>query len=91
MDMPTTIPPKMADRSENSVKKGTTTTVATILGTTRKRIGSNPIVKSASTSSDIFMVPISAAYAEPDLPATMIAVIIGPSSLTMARPTKEAT
>ncbi len=34
---------------------------------------------------------ISAAKADPDLPATMMAVMMGPSSRTMARLTREAT
>ena len=61
------------------------------MGTARKRIGSNPMVVSASTSSLIIIDPISAQKAEPDLPATMMAVISGASSRTMANPTREAT
>ena len=42
-------------------------------------------------SSDTFIVPISAAKAVPDLPATMMAVMSGPNSLTMESPTRLAT
>ena len=40
----------------------------------------------ASISSVIFIVPICAAKAEPERPATMIAVISTPSSRTVIRP-----
>ena len=76
---------------QKRVKIGTTISDARILGTARNVVGLKPIINKASTSSDIFMVPISAAKAEPDLPATTIAVIIGPNSETMAMETKEAT
>ena len=45
------------------------------------------MVVRALTSSLIFMVPISAAIAEPVLPARMIAVMSGPSSLKTAKAT----
>jgi hypothetical protein len=42
---------------------------------TSASIGDTPMVRIASTSSVSFMVPICAAKAEPERPATMIAVI----------------
>ena len=47
-----------------------------------------PIVRIASTSSVSFIVPICAANALPDRPATMIAVISTPSSRSVIRPTR---
>ncbi len=49
-------------------------------------MGSSPIVVRASSSSLTFMVPISAANAEPERPARMIAVKIGPNSRIMTIP-----
>jgi hypothetical protein len=89
--MPTKSPPEMAKISEKRVKSGSTIINAIILGTAKKTVGENPMIKRASTSSEIFMVPISAAKADPDLPATTIAVMIGPSSETIAIETREAT
>ena len=57
-------------------------------GRTIASIGDTPIVRIASTSSVSFIVPICAAKAEPDRPATMIAVISNPSSRIEARPTR---
>ena len=57
---------------------------------TRKRTGSRPIVSRASSSSLTFIVPISAANAEPERPARMIAVKIGENSRTMTRPIMSA-
>ena len=62
-----------------------------IRGVTRKRTGSRPIVVSASTSWLTFIVPISAANAAPERPASRIAVISGPSSRSIARPIRSAT
>ena len=78
-------------RWTSKVSSGTTRTAATTLGTARKRVGLKPMVNKASISSEICMVPISAAYADPVLPATTMAVMIGPSSDTMASATREAT
>ena len=91
METPTTSPPMMANMSENRVRTGTTTREAMTLGTTRNRVGSKPMVNRASISSETFMVPISAAKADPDLPATMMQVMIGPSSRVMERLTRDAT
>ena len=49
-------------------------------GTTSTSIGSIPMTFSASISSRTFITPISAAKAEPERPATMIAVISTPIS-----------
>ena len=55
-------------------------------GMTSASIGETPMVRIASISSVIFIVPICAAKAEPERPATMIAVISVPSSRTVIRP-----
>ena len=49
------------------------------------------MVSSASISSVTFIVPISAANAEPDRPMTTMAVINGPSSRVMEIATALAT
>ena len=65
---------------------GIITTAAMTRGRTSASIGETPIVRIASISSVIFIVPICAAKAEPERPATMIAVISVPSSRTVIRP-----
>ena len=62
------------------------TTAASMRGMTSASIGDTPMVRMASISSVIFIVPICAAKAEPERPATMIAVISVPSSRTVMRP-----
>jgi len=57
-----------------------------IRGRTSASTGETPIVRIASISSVIFIVPSWAAKAEPERPATMIAVINVPSSRTVIRP-----
>ena len=84
-------PPSRPIRSANSVSSGVISSAAMIRGATRKRTGSRPIVVSASTSSLTFIVPISAANAAPERPASRIAVISGPSSRSIASPTRSAT
>ena len=54
-------------------------------------MGLSPIVVRASSSSLTFIVPISAAKADPDRPARIIAVKRGPNSLNRERLTKFAT
>ena len=71
-------PPRMPMMSANSVSSGTISTAARMRVTTRKRTGSRPIVVSAFSSSLTFIVPISAANAAPERPASRIAVISGP-------------
>ncbi len=60
-------------------------------GTTSHRTGSNPIDRSASISSDTFIVAISDARPAPDRPATTIAVTSGPSSRKCATTTSSGT
>ena len=65
---------------------GIISTDAIMRGSTNASIGETPIVRMASISSVIFIVPSCAAKAEPERPATMIAVISTPSSRTVIRP-----
>ena len=62
-----------------------------IRGVTRNRTGLNPIVVSASTSWLTRIVPISAAKAAPERPASRMAVISGPSSRSIDNPMRSAT
>ena len=55
-------------------------------GMTSASTGDTPIVRIASISSVIFIVPICAAKADPERPATMIAVISVASSRMLRRP-----
>ena len=87
----TTEPPITPNRSANTVSTGVMTTAASTRGTTRNRTGSSPMVLSASISSRTFMVPISAAKAEPERPARIIAVIRGPISRSTDKPIMLAT
>ena len=64
---------------------------ATTRGITRNLIGSSPIVLRASSSSFTFIVPISAAKAEPLRLARTNAVINGPSSRNSVNTTRSAT
>src|ERR1700756_353573 len=57
------------------VRHGNITIMARNFGATRNRIGLIAIVSSASISLLTFMVPISAAKAEPERPITTMAVI----------------
>ncbi len=66
--------------SEKNVSSGNVMMRPTTRGTTSISIGSMPITLSASTSSRAFITPISAVNAEPERPATMIAVISTPIS-----------
>ena len=80
-------PPRIPAMSPKIVSSGIMQIIAIIFGTTRKRIGSKPMVRSASISSDTFMVPISAAKAEPARPVAITATISGASSRTTVQPT----
>ena len=71
-------PPKMPMKSEKIVRAGSMSIRAMSFGATRNLTGLIPMLTRASTSSAAFMEPISAAKAEPLLPATMMAVRIGP-------------
>ena len=53
-------------------------------GSTSSSCAPTPMVRSASISSVTFIVPICAVYAEPERPATMIAVSSGDSSRSIA-------
>ena len=59
---------------------------AIIRGMTKASTGDTPMVRMASISSVSFIVPIWAAKALPERPATMIAVISVASSRTLIRP-----
>ena len=76
---------------ESSARQGIAITTAMTRGTTRCESGSSPIVESASTSSLTFIEPSSAAKPLPERPAMSIAVMIGPSSRTIAIATPSAT
>ena len=73
------------------MSSGVISSAAMMRGVTRKRTGSRPIVVSASTSWLTVIVPISAANAAPERPASRIAVISGPSSRNIERPSRSAT
>ena len=57
-------------------------------GTTSRGIGSRPMTLRASISSRAFITPISAVNAEPERPATMMAVISTPISRTTETATR---
>src|SRR6266481_2911783 len=88
---PNSEPPRMPMALAQMVKQGNITIMARNFGATRNRIGLMAIVSSASISSLTFIVPISAANAEPERPITMMAVIKGPSSRDMETATIVAT
>ncbi len=73
------------------VRHGNMTIMARNFGATRKRIGLIAMVSSASISSLTFIVPSSAAKAEPERPITTMAVIKGPSSRDIETATAVAT
>ena len=86
-DSQTKMPPPRSDISmAQKASSGIMTTAAISRGMTSASIGDTPMVRMASISSVIFIVPSCAAKAEPDRPATMIAVIKVPSSRTVIRP-----
>ena len=66
--------------SAKNVSSGRVMTRPISRGTTSISIGSRPITLSASISSRAFITPISAVNAEPERPATMMAVISTPIS-----------
>ena len=83
--------PSRPARSSDSVSAGVTSMAARIRGSTSMVIGSSPIVTSASISSFTFMVPISAAKAEPVRPARITEVSNGPNSRSRLTATRLAT
>ena len=82
----TRIPPNTPATMEYAASTGIRSVPARTRWMTRKRTGSRPIVSSASSSWFTFIVPISAANAEPERPAKMIAVKIGENSRIMTMP-----
>ena len=84
-------PPRSPTRLANSVSSGVISNAARTRVVTRKRTGSSPIVVSASISWLTRIVPISAANAAPERPASRIAVISAPSSRSIDRPIRSAT
>ena len=74
-----------------NAQDGNITIIARNFGVTRKCTGLIAMVSSASISSVTFMVPISAANAEPERPITTMAVIKGPSSRVIETATAVAT
>jgi hypothetical protein len=73
------------------VRQGSMTIMARNFGVTKKWMGLTAMVSSASISSVTFIVPISAANADPDRPITTMAVIKGPSSRVIEIATALAT
>ena len=74
--------------SATKVSNGSVITSAITRGTTSVDMASMPITASASTSSRAFMTPISAANAEPERPATMMAVTSTPISRSIDTATR---
>lgn len=85
-----TKPPRIPAKSAIKVMNGIEITTAKIRGRTRKFIMSKPMVFRESISSETFIVPISAAKAEPERPAMSIAVISGASSRVREMPISPA-
>ena len=77
-------PPSSAMMIAQKPSSGIISTVDITRGRTSASIGETPIVRIASISSVSFIEPIWAAKAEPERPATMIAVISTPSSRTVS-------
>ena len=69
------------------MSSGNASVAATKRGMTRKRTGSMSIVRSALISSYTVIEPSSAAIADPARPARRKAIMTGPSSFVIARPT----
>ena len=85
------MPPPSAAKLAMMVRQGSAITSATSRGKTSTPIGLRPMTVSASTSSRIFIEPISAVIALPERPAIMIAVISTPSSRSTRMPTRSTT
>src|SRR5271165_1138373 len=88
---PKSEPPKTPMKLAQMVRHGSMTIMAINFGATRKWTGLMAMVSSASISSLTFMVPSSAATAEPERPITTMAVMSGPSSRDMEMATALAT
>src|SRR5258708_39403590 len=87
---PKSEPQRMPMVLAQMVRQGNMTAMAINLGATRKRTGLMAMVSRASISSVTFIVPISAANAEPERPITTMAVMRGPRSRDMEMGTAEA-
>ena len=87
----TSLMPISPATSSSTVIAGMTSIAASMRGRTSIVIGSRPIVVSASISSLTFMVPISAAKADPVRPARITAARSGPSSRRRLIETRLAT
>src|SRR2546423_15137622 len=75
---PNNEPPMIPMELAQIVRQGNMMIMAKNLGVTRKRTGLMAMVSKASISSVTFMLPISAAKAEPERPITTMAVTRGP-------------
>ena len=84
-------PAKMPKKFEMMLRHGTEIKAARYLGASTNSTGSSAMTRRESSSSVTFMVPISAANAEPDRPLTAIAVSSGPSSRVKPTATKSMT
>ena len=73
-------PPMRPMMSAKNVSNGNVITRPITRGTTSISTGSIPMIFSASISSRAFITPSSAVNADPERPATMIAVISTPIS-----------
>ena len=85
------MPPTIPQMSAMMVSPGSASSSASTFGRIRKRPVSKPSVTMASISSVVFMVPSSAANAEPERPASTTAVTSGASSFTITVPTRLTT
>ena len=73
------------------LRHGTVISAARYFGARMNSTGSSAITRRESSSSVTFIVPISAAKDEPDLPLTAIAVSSGPSSRVKPTATRSMT
>ncbi|MNW05462.1 hypothetical protein D3C71_2017120 [compost metagenome] len=73
------------------VRSGNAIVSATRRGNTKTPTGLRPMTFSASTSSRIFIEPISAVIALPERPAIMMAVSSTPISRSCRMPTRSTT
>ena len=88
---PMSIPPTMPATLPKTVSTGIEISMAVSFGNTRNDSGRIPIVSSALICSSSFIVPISAANAEPAQPVSTIATMSGPSSFSTTKPTASTT
>src|SRR6266850_2305895 len=84
-------PAKMPQTFDTMLRQGTLTSAARYFGAKMNSTGSSAMTRRESSSSVTFMVPISAAKAEPDLPLTAMAVSSGPSSRVKPTATRSIT